>query len=509
MMRSVLLAAAVVAGLTCGAAIDIDCGRQLFVDDYLVESAEGVARRWNRPVKADAPVITPAFKPYDLVAATDGGLWWDPKLGKFRLWYQANWCGDIHYAESPDLLRWEFPDLGVVPGTNRVFPDDNIDSWCVSPDYAAADPYARWCLHISEPGAVTRDVLFDSADGRHFRRLGVGGYSGDRSSMYYDPFLAGWVFSLRDFRKGVGRSRRRFVSRTFGGADCVWDWDGSFVDRLVPGERRAGLPRPDEWLVATNGVRRSLYSFNAVAYESLMLGVMEILYNTPGDNGDCMKVGLPKQTGLHFCFSRDGKTYEPRKEADLAPEGWGSGRWDTGYLSCIGGVCAIKDERLWFYYTGLHGDGRRLDQKRWQRNGMYSCGALGYATLRRDGFAAMVATGDGVLVTKPVRFSGGHLFVNADCTFGSLAVEVLDEAGKVVPGFGEADCRPLEHRDTTKVELTWKGGDLAGLAGRAVRFRFHLGAANLYSFWVSPSSRGESRGYVAAGGPAYPGLRDL
>ena len=25
----------------------------------------------------------------------------------------------------------------------------------------------------------------------------------------------------------------------------------------------------------------------------------------------------------------------------------------------------------------------------------------------------------------------------------------------------------------------------------------------VYSFWVSPSPRGESRGYVAGGGPAY------
>ena len=34
-------------------------------------------------------------------------------------------------------------------------------------------------------------------------------------------------------------------------------------------------------------------------------------------------------------------------------------------------------------------------------------------------------------------------------------------------------------------------------------------SGNLYSFWISPSVRGESRGYVAAGGPAYKGLKDL
>ena len=40
-------------------------------------------------------------------------------------------------------------------------------------------------------------------------------------------------------------------------------------------------------------------------------------------------------------------------------------------------------------------------------------------------------------------------------------------------------------------------------------FRFFLHCGTLYSFWVSPSPKGESRGYVAGGGPAYPGLRDI
>lgn len=40
-------------------------------------------------------------------------------------------------------------------------------------------------------------------------------------------------------------------------------------------------------------------------------------------------------------------------------------------------------------------------------------------------------------------------------------------------------------------------------------FRFFLHCGTLYSFWVSPSLKGELRGYVAGGGPAYPGLRDV
>ena len=43
------------------------------------------------------------------------------------------------------------------------------------------------------------------------------------------------------------------------------------------------------------------------------------------------------------------------------------------------------------------------------------------ATMRRDGFASMDAASDGgQLTTRPVRFSGAHLFVNADAAEGEL-----------------------------------------------------------------------------------------
>ena len=40
-----------------------------------------------------------------------------------------------------------------------------------------------------------------------------------------------------------------------------------------------------------------------------------------------------------------------------------------------------------------------------------------------------------------------------------------------------------------------------------VRFRFEVGG-RFYAFWVSRSTRGESGGYLGAGGPGYRGVRD-
>ena len=519
---------AAIPACVASAAIDISTGRQLFVDDFLVETTTNVVRSWNRPIKMDAPVIWPGLEgaapskldgsrksgsgdtSVNLTCATDGGLWWDPTRRKFRLWYQADWLGDICYAESADGLKWDYPDLGIVPGTNRIFEHDIIDSWSVTPNYAAKNPYADWKLHVSYPYTsmewppTTDDRLWESVDGIHFSSLGLAGRSGDRSTSYYDPFRGVWVFSLRS--ASLPRTRHYFASREFGGEECRWSWPG---DRSAP-ESLRNLLAPEKWLSVTNRPNWQLYSFNAVAYESLMLGVMEILYNTPGDNGDCEKVGLPKQTALHFCFSRDGKTYEPRMDADIAPEGWGSGKWDAGYLSPIGGICVIKGERLFFYYSGLRGDGERLEKgKNWHRNGMYSNGSIGVATLRRDGFAGMVADATGEILTKPVMFTGSRLFVNAECRFGSIAAEIAGEDGKTIDGFSFEDCEAFAKADSTKTELKFRRGDFAALAGRPVRLRFRLHCGTLYSFWVSPSERGESCGYVAGGGPDYSGLRDL
>lgn len=112
------------------------------------------------------------------------------------------------------------------------------------------------------------------------------------------------------------------------------------------------------------------------------------------------------------------------------------------------------------------------------------------------------------MLTRPVRFSGRHLFVNVDAPQGALRAEALDAAGAVVPGFSAEDCVAVSG-DTTKARISWKGkADLAELCGKDLRFRFVLEKGTLYSFWVSRSPEGASNGYLAGGGPGYAGLVD-
>jgi hypothetical protein len=177
------------------------------------------------------------------------------------------------------------------------------------------------------------------------------------------------------------------------------------------------------------------------------------------------------------------------------------GDWNYCNVQSAGGGCLIVKDKLYFYMSGRSGvAGDRA-------SGV--CG-MGLATLRRDGFASLDAsTNPGTLTTRPVRFTGKYLFVNAAARGGELRIEALDESGSPVEPFTLRNCSAIR-TDKTLISVHWKGAhDLASLAGKPVRFRFHLRNGSLYAFWVSSDRSGASSGFVAAGGPKFRGTADV
>jgi hypothetical protein len=73
----------------------------------------------------------------------------------------------------------------------------------------------------------------------------------------------------------------------------------------------------------------------------------------------------------------------------------------------------------------------------------------------------------------------------------------LDEDRKPLAGFSRADVVPFIGNAVT-AEIRWRDGrTLASLAGRPVRFRFHMDRGDLYAFWVTSSADGNSMGTAA------------
>jgi hypothetical protein len=492
------------------AVIPIDVGRQLFVDNFLIERTD-LERSFHMPEKyAGNPVLKPEtpielglvepeghVKPYGHGNAgagpKSGGCWWDPDAQVFKLWYETSWFGPIAMAVSKDGLHWDRPALDIRPGSNIVSPVDMTpDSWTVVPNWNATDPQEKWTLYVQPPGTSQPGASLTSSDGIHWNRKVKTGSTDDRSTHFYNPFRKKWVYSLRTAFPGRGRARYYYECDDFmKGASwteadkVVW----AMTDKMDP---------PDPYI----GDAAQLYNLDAVAYESLMLGMFEI-HRGP-DNNVCGQRGVPKLTELNFAFSRDGfhwdrpdrRTHIPAERKDV---------WDRGYIQSLGNVCVISGDKMLFYYIGFRGN----TAKAGSGNSMYDRSATGVAILRRDGFASLDAgSAPGFVLTRPVTFTGKQLFVNADCPGGELRAEVLDEDGKVIAPFTAENCEPVR-LDSTKQIIRWKGGrDVSALAGQIVRFRFLLTGGKLYSFWVSPDDSGASNGYVAGGGPGYTGPTD-
>jgi hypothetical protein len=487
--------------------IPIDVGRQLLVDDFLIETTD-LKRTFYKAQKYEGnPVLFPQTelelnRPRNAIACPkSGGVWWDSAQQVFRMWYEAGWIHTICYATSRDGIHWERPNLDLQPGSNRILdPAITPDSWAVFPDYDGADPAARWKMYLRPPGGDLPGLSMVSADGIHWSKPVESGLTGDRSTMFYNPFRKKWVYSLRS---GVrGRSRHYWECDDFL-AGAKWDnfrfgasdttpvfWTAA--DRLDP---------PDPEI----GDRPQLYNLDAVAYESIMLGIYEM--HLGPDNGKCAKLGLPKITELNLAYSRDGFHWHRPDRTPFIPASR-CDVWDRGYVQSVGGLCLVRGDRLWFYYIGFQGAANRAD-KEWLGNGMYERGSTGVAFLRRDGFASLDAGASaGTMLTRSVTFNGKHLFVNADCPQGELRVEVLDASGTVIAPFTKENCEPFR-ADQTKQAIHWQGADdLSRLRGQVVKFRFHLTNGKLYAFWVSLDNSGASSGYVAAGGPEYSSYLD-
>lgn len=484
--------------------IPIDVGRQLFVDDFLIETSD-LKRVFHMPNKYKGnPVLKPETElernPDGNSAAVpkSGGVWWDPEEKIFKMWYEAGWLQTICYATSKDGLTWDRPSLDINPGTNQVLPPDLVpDSWTVVPDWEAEDPQQRYKMFIRAPNdSVTRMtscVCMTSPDGIHWTNRVETGPAGDRSTMFYNPFRKKWVFSLRSLYRG--RTRHYLECDDFL-TGAKWKPNDPVV--------WAATDRDDPTDPVTK-CSPQLYNVDAVAYESIMLGAFEI-HHGPG-NETCMKAGLPKITELNFAYSRDGfhwsrpdrRIHIPAERRDV---------WDRGYVQSIGNLCCVHGGKLWFYYSAFQGNPDKKNMDKY-RTGLYDRGATGIAFLRRDGFASMEAEfKSGTLTTRPVTFSGSQLFLNAATENGELRVEILDEAGKPIKPYTSAKCQPIT-TDSTLQRVTWSGVEsVASLRGKPVRFRFTLRQGSLYSFWVSRDATGRSDGYVAGGGPDFTGMTD-
>lgn len=240
------------------AVVDVSVGRQLFVDDFLIDTTD-LQPEYHTAQKTGAPVLFPET-PWERDGAPcacpkSGGVWYDEREKKFKMWYEAGWLRHMAYAESADGLTWERPDLGIVAGTNTILPytprpdalDVSVgDTAYLRPDSTtvwiddAAPLEERYKLFLRNPGVQMPGIAAVSGDGIHFERFRQTGVTFDRSTMFYNPFR----------QKGSTASGQPTSSRTARGCATGGIGNAPIIWRGLPG----AMPMPSRGSIATHWI---------------------------------------------------------------------------------------------------------------------------------------------------------------------------------------------------------------------------------------------------------------
>jgi hypothetical protein len=468
---------------------------QLFVDDYLIHSAQGLKRTLHQPVKYKGNPIMKAEKPWEIklprmgsftnIVAANGTILKDPNTGLWRMYYSAVFRRKC-LAMSDDLTHWQRPELNLVEfegskANNIVFEDMNSDSLSIIYDHKETNPAKKWkaaLYHYDDnnpyPAAI---YAYFSSDGIHWEKLSnpiMNSYSyGWRGNIKSwagawpmpgigDVVACAWDCKLNKFiahvKLGTFREGKFFRSRGMCESDDFIHWSEPRITILPDGDD------PDDL---------HLYGNTGWPYESMWLGTLRTYHEEAG-NVDFQLIS--SRDGRHWSRSADRKIFLPNGP---------TGSYDQGYHTEFTNPPILVGDELWFFYGSTTTAGKK-EKSKWH-------GSINLAKLRKDGFVSLDAgKGEGWVVTRPLLFEGGHIFVNADAQGGEIRVEALEfeftkppcPPLKTIAGYEKDNCLPVTGNGY-KMPVRWKdNSDLSRLTGKHVRLRFYLKNAKLYSFTI-------------------------
>ncbi len=458
-------------------------GRELFLDDYRIESANDVERVVHEGTKRPDPVVRPD-KPWEISAYTYGTVL---KLGDaYRLYYTCyNDVAPNYYlcmAQSKDGVTWTKPSLGVYEWKGSK--DNNIvqaggGTIAYNPD---APPERRFAQLFFKGGEVNKTMGYYasfSADGIHWVDFEPGVprlLDGDVSNVTYDPRTKRYIATIK---------KRMFTADTSGYDRAAFvSTSPDFVTWSNPQLGVMGDFADDGGAYAKGGLESQIYGMPVLPYESAYIGVpwvFDILNFTSGQ----FKTAADGPVTPQLAASRDLLRWErPVRTPLIAPSKGGA--WDDGALYTASNVL-VTDKEIVMYYAGFNNGHGGAEPNNPDRN--VHQGMTGMATWRRDGFASLTnmsrpGVGDaGQVITKPIVLSGSELRLNADVRKGGrIVVTVLDANGTPIPGYESKD---IEGDKLDQVVKFSKGEKLAELTGQTVKLKFTIVNADLYSYWVA------------------------
>ena len=505
--------------------IEIGSKRQLFLDDYIIGRMDNVHRVVHQPEKhPENPVLVPEH-PWEGTGASPHMVIYDEEEELYKLWYTSFKVHDslpgfedlekvegIHgknsvelpgldirqrkggplnvyshcYATSKDGIHFEKPRLGLVP-----FPgsDENTNLCPRKPamyDPDDPDPQKRFKAVIGTGDRSECMGISWSPDGLRWtdhpnnpvldRGLGAG-------RVIWEESLSQYVGYFRPMPWLVYPERGPHGIRVLG--RCT---SPDFIQWTLPQDDVVLVPDEQDDM----GIE--FYNMPFFDYEGCYIGFLWIYYNyTHTGNSDPESGGRPSDAeGLdklmdsQLVFSRDGHEWTRVCDRQLFMACGKPGTWDEMEVHPTGMI--ERDGELKIYYSGkVRGHGQRLSRvTETIVEGREVVGAVGLATVRLDGFVSVnVGEAGGELMTRPFDPGKGEkVFINTNASKGSVAVEVLDQYAEPLEGFAGKDAI-LFSGDSIEHEVQWKERTtLEGLNESAIRLRFAMRDAELYSFRI-------------------------
>jgi len=454
---------------------DVGGRAQLFVDRVLVQSSENVTFTLHRAEKHSANPLIRSGRPEDGNVALCGSVLFDQEEGLFKMWYLAR--NGTTYATSLDGLKWE--THGDVHWPGYMFAS-------VWKDREEPDPARRYKIIAWSPNAPgVLNPSYDrpvrtayntsvSPDGKKVARLSEQPIcpKGDVITGYYDRRHRLYVAFPKTGTQVRGFNRRCFSIVT--SKDFVTWTEPKLA--FVPDELddAGAMARAEEvrsiLVVPPNPklMRTEFYGIGVYQHESCTLA-FPWLFTVTGSHNPNPQEGPGE---IQLAVSRDLAQWDRPFRTPAIPRGK-PGEWDGGFFETAAEAFRVGDE-IRLYYMGTN----RGHGIRWGTDPNKTRG-IGLATWKLDRFVSADA-GDqgGTLTTVPVVFAGNRLELNgATARGGEIAVEILDGEGRALGRSRPFSGDELRHR----VQWT-EPVDLAGLAGKPVRLRFHLRSAGLYAF---------------------------
>ncbi len=478
---------------------EIGGNKQLFIDENMVESVEGVEFTLNLAQRA-GPVLFPdaPWEPTGLGYVT---VLYD--RGEFRMYYgswefrediKGNWMDRIAYAESDDGIHWVKPVLGQMQyrgstENNLLMPGHCggyahgvsvfIDPHAASPDerykmifgdFYRIRPYEGCPQHTTISGAISADgIHWTGLDTPHGLLFPSGG-TDTQNVCFWDPYRQAYVAYSRVniYRRDDRGEPSGQASRRIGRSESpVW--------REFPRAEEIAAPDEDDpggaWGCGLYNSAATLYDWAPGIY----------LFFPSVQHYD---TGLVEIT---FASSRDGIHLDRRFRERYVPVDPTAVRVgdQIGYSAYMGpGMIRMGDE-LWMY--GIEQPTPHIG--RWY--GTRIEGAIQRYVQRLDGFVSLDAAGQpGTITTKPFFLRGSRLEINARADIvpsspagapgSAVTIELLDLDGSVL-----ATSEPI-HGDGVALAPTWRDGVyLTRFVGRGVQLRFTLDTAKLYAFQIA------------------------